>query len=196
MPTSIATRRRLAPAERRAQLLDAASTAFLAGGFDGTSMDDVARQAGVTRLIVYRHFESKTTIYRAVLDSVVSRLRTEFAGHGSVDVAARGGIVRALLTVARGRPDAFRLLWRHAAHEPEFAGYAADFRSIADAYTEAALEPRDVDPGLRRWTARALSAHVIEGVCSWLDVGDPDDDDLFAARHAAGARALLTALTA
>ena len=47
-------------AARRAQLLEAAATAFLERGFDGTSMEDVAQEAGVSRLIVYRIFESKS----------------------------------------------------------------------------------------------------------------------------------------
>ena len=64
-------------AERRAQLLTAAATAFVRGGFDGTSMEDVAEQAGVTRLIVYRIFATKEDLYRAVLESVTDRLRDE-----------------------------------------------------------------------------------------------------------------------
>ncbi len=182
----------MAPDQRRAQLLDAASAAFLTGGFDGTSMDDVAREAGVTRLIVYKHFESKQAIYRSVLDLVTTRLREEFTALG--ELGERGGVVQALLTVARVHPDAFRLLWRHAAHEPEFASYAADFRSLADAYTVSALASRAVPEPLSRWTAGALSSYVIDGVCTWLDDGDPADDELFVARHAAGARALVGAL--
>ena len=195
MSTETAPRRRMAPDERRAQLLDAASTAFLTGGFDGTSMDDVARQAGVTRLVVYRHFESKQAVYRSVLDTVVTRLREEFGRLDGGTPTARRGVVRALLTVARRQPDGFRLLWRHAAHEPEFAGYAADLRSLADAYTESALAPRSVPEPLRRWTARSLGGFVIDGVCTWLDEGDPSLDEQFLERHSAAARALLDVLT-
>ena len=185
----------MAPDERRAQLLGAASTAFLARGFDGTSMDDVAQQAGVTRLVVYKHFESKRAIYRSVLDLVVAGLHEEFGEleHGAP--ARRGGVVQALLAVARNHPDAFRLLWRHAAHEPDFADDAAEFRSLADSYTESALVSRSVPAPLGRWTARTLSAYVIDGVCTWLDEGDPADDELFTDRHGAAARALLEALT-
>ena len=61
-------------AERRAQILDAATRAFARTGFSATSLDDVAAEAGVTHVILYRHFDSKTDLYRAVLDGVVSRL--------------------------------------------------------------------------------------------------------------------------
>src|SRR5690606_14799714 len=48
-----ATRTLLSRPERQAQLRRAAATAFARTGFAGTSMEDVARQAGVSRLIVY-----------------------------------------------------------------------------------------------------------------------------------------------
>ena len=62
---------RLPRDERRAQLVRCAAAVFVRGGFDATSMDDVAREAGVTRLIVYRIFPSKEDLYRAVLDAVL-----------------------------------------------------------------------------------------------------------------------------
>ena len=71
-------RRLLRPTERQAQILRAASRAFARGGFAATSMDDVAAEAGITRLIVYRHFASKEVLYRAVLTAVADRLRDEF----------------------------------------------------------------------------------------------------------------------
>jgi AcrR family transcriptional regulator len=41
-------------------------------------MDDVAAEAGVTKLIVYRHFDSKEELYRSVLDGVNARIADEF----------------------------------------------------------------------------------------------------------------------
>ena len=64
--------------ERQAPILRAAAAAFARTGFAGTSMDDVAAEAGITRLIVYRHFDSKEDLYRAVLERVTDRLREEF----------------------------------------------------------------------------------------------------------------------
>ena len=65
-------------ADRQAQLLRAAATAFARAGFAATSMDDVAAEAGVTKLIVYRNFDSKEDLYRSVLDGVSDRLRDEW----------------------------------------------------------------------------------------------------------------------
>ncbi|MCU1504199.1 MAG: hypothetical protein JWM12_3553, partial [Ilumatobacteraceae bacterium] len=120
-------------------------------GFDGTSMDDVARAAGVTRLIVYRIFESKHDLYTAVLDEVVEDLRRQFA-----PFPRPGDVAVMVLGVARRHPDGFRLLWRHAAHEPEFAAWAASFREVVYELTEARLAERMADAVLRHWAARAI----------------------------------------
>lgn len=187
--------RRLPREARRAQLLGAAATAFLRAGYDGTSVEDVAAVAGVTRLIVYRNFGTKEDLYRSVLTGVTDRLADEFApdGDGSVGDDRRPGIVERVVRVARADPDAFRLLWRHADHEPAFAAEAAAFREIVTAYTAALIHPVVHDPTFRSWAASALVSHLYDGVCAWLDAGDPARDEEFVERMAAGLRALVTA---
>jgi AcrR family transcriptional regulator len=180
---------RLPRAERHAQLVRAAAAAFLAGGYDGTSVEAVAERAGVTRLIVYRHFESKEALYRAVLTSVTDRLRAEF------EHTQPGAIADTLLHVAREQPDGFRLLWHHARHEPLFEVEAHMFRLVADEYAREIIEPFIVDPTMRRWSASALVGYLHDGICAWLDEGVPDRDDQFAARLRDGARALVVAWT-
>src|SRR3954469_1498364 len=69
---------RLPRAARRAQIIDTAAGAFLRAGFDGTSMDDVAEAAGISRLLIYRIFETKEQLYRAVLSTVTDEMIAEF----------------------------------------------------------------------------------------------------------------------
>ena len=178
---------RLPRAERRAQLVSAAAAAFLAKGYGATSVEEVAEQAGVTRLIVYRHFDGKEDLYRAVLTSVTEQLRIRFDGDPP------GGIVATLVAVARDHPDAFRLLWRHARHEPPFAAEAATFRLVAAEYADGIVGRYVDDPVLRRWAATSVVEHLHEGICAWLDTGDPARDDEFATRLRDGVRALVTA---
>lgn len=178
---------RLPRAERKAQLVRAAAAAFLEGGFDGTSMEAVADRAGVTRLIVYRNFDNKEALYRAVLTSVTERLRAEF------DDAHPQAIAATLVRVARGQPDGFRLLWRHARHEPTFELEARMFRLIADDDAIAIVGQYIADPTMRRWCASAIVAYLLDGICTWLDEGDAARDDEFAERLNAGARALVDA---
>ena len=64
----IEKRRRLAPAERRVLIVEAAGRLFGERGYDGTRLDDVAAAAGVTKPVLYRHFDNKTALYLALLE--------------------------------------------------------------------------------------------------------------------------------
>jgi AcrR family transcriptional regulator len=186
---------RLPRAERRDQLVRCAAAVFVRGGFAGTSMDDVAREAGVTRLIVYRIFESKDVLYRAVLENVIDDMAASFDARRPDEP-----IAVMMLGVARRHPDGFRLLWRHAAHEPEFREVAALFKV---AVTEYAIEllsghlagspesPESSASPEWLWAAEAVVAHLYEGVCLWLDDGDPERDAAFVAMLSEGIRAMV-----
>ncbi len=192
-------------AARRAQIARHAATVFMRGGFDGTSMDDVAVAAGVTRLIVYRIFESKQDLYRAVLDLVIDDLVASFdvprdtvprdtvraSDVGAAPLRAGTEIAEVLLGVARRHPDGFRLLWRHAAHEPEFRELASLFKVAITDYAVALLEPAMDDRMIRRWAAESLVSHLYESVCLWLDDGDAQRDSEFLELVNEGMRAMV-----
>lgn len=57
-------------AERRAQLLDTAIEVFANRGYHGTSMDDIAAKAGVTKPVLYQHFTSKSHLYGTIVQGV------------------------------------------------------------------------------------------------------------------------------
>ena len=65
-------RTRLAKDDRRAQLLAAAERAFLRGGYHGTHVDDVIREAGIARGTFYLHFESKHAVFSALVDRMLT----------------------------------------------------------------------------------------------------------------------------
>jgi len=180
---------RLSRPARQSQLVEAAAAAFLERGFDGTSMDDVAQHAGVTRPIVYRNFDSKSALYRAVLDSVLLDLATVFGAVDVEDVRERGA-THLVVPVARRHPEAFRLLWRHAWHEPDFVEQAAFFRQQVSHYAHEMLAPYLGDEELLAWASLSAGAHLVDGICHWLDVGDPCRDEEFAAMMTRGLRAL------
>ena len=70
-----ATRPRLAAADRRRAILETASRAFSEGSYRGTTTAEIAREAGVTEPILYRHFSSKRELYLAVLESAWDEIR-------------------------------------------------------------------------------------------------------------------------
>jgi TetR/AcrR family transcriptional regulator len=51
----------------RDSVFDAAKPLFSARGFDGVSVDDIARDAGVNKAMIYYHFADKLALYRAVV---------------------------------------------------------------------------------------------------------------------------------
>src|SRR6266545_4505422 len=74
MPSSQQTKRRMRGPERRAQLLSVARSVFGRFGFHAVSMDMVAKEAGVTKPILYDHFPSKKELYLSLLDQDLANL--------------------------------------------------------------------------------------------------------------------------
>ncbi|BCD84373.1 transcriptional regulator [Pseudomonas solani] len=52
---------------KRAAILEAAKSLFLSKGYDGSSMDAIAAEAGVSKLTVYSHFTDKETLFSAAV---------------------------------------------------------------------------------------------------------------------------------
>ncbi|HUP84047.1 MAG TPA: helix-turn-helix domain-containing protein [Acidimicrobiales bacterium] len=182
MATAPAPRQLLDRAARRETILRGAAEAFARKGYAGTSMEDVAAAAGITKLIVYRHFASKEELYDAVLEGVSERGREVFIA-GLQAGRPGSGAVRALLTVAREDAAAFSLLWRHAAREPQFAEHAASIRGRGVDAAETLLASAGVAPGpMRRWAAETIMSYLVASVLHWLEEGRSADDEVFVER--------------
>lgn len=151
-------------------------------------MEDVAAACGVTKLIVYRHFETKEQLYRSILRGVLERLGEEI--QAGLATGTRGVGARTLLTVAREDPAAFTLLWRHAAREPTFAGDAAELRSVSVDFVRQLSHLDRGDPVIDRWMGEVLFTWLVEATLAWLEMGDPARDEEFVAHTTAGVRAM------
>jgi len=191
------TPRQLLPREeRRAQILQAAARAFADGGYAATSMEDVAAAAGVTKLIVYRHFESKEELYGAILDSVSTRLKAEWTAAMALPLPQRrGGTVRALLRVAREDPDGYRLLIFHAPRESQFEKQAFGYWEEAVAGVDELLGPHVREPAVRPWVVPSVMGFLLHSVLLWLDAGKPSDDEVFVEQATAGLHAMVSTWT-
>ncbi|HCT77493.1 MAG TPA: TetR family transcriptional regulator [Micromonosporaceae bacterium] len=163
--------RRLPRAERREQILAAATEAFARNGFASTSLDDIATEAGVTRVILYRHFDSKTDLYQAVLDRMCARLDANVGEPvgGFTDASIDG-----LLAAAMESPAGFRLLFQHAARETDFKARIETFRADITAAAYLQISAFVPDDGLARWASQLAPVVAIEAIIAWLDAGQPD----------------------
>jgi AcrR family transcriptional regulator len=191
--TNLETRPRRDPVRREA-ILHAAAEVFAHAGYAATSVDDIAAAAGITKLIVYRHFEAKETLYRAVLERVFERQVELFLANVAQGMQA-GGTTRALLGVGREWPDGFRLLWRHAAREPQFGDYALHLRDVAVSAAREVVTPL-VRAEFAEWAAQTLFDHLVDAVLDWLDHGDAAHDEQFIALETAALQATVAAWAA
>jgi AcrR family transcriptional regulator len=140
-------------------------------------MEDIAAASGVTKLIVYRHFDSKEELYRAILERVSSRLGQEVrAAYGSG--RRRRVFGPTFLAVAREDPDAFRLLWVHSSREPRFAQYVVSVRGAAVDFARSLLRKR-IDKDVLDWAASMSVDFLVGAVLNWLDHGDAAADGRF-----------------
>ena len=71
---SAARKSTAAAVSTRDAVFDSAATQFAKGGFDGVSVDDIARDARVNKAMIYYHFADKLALYRAVLAEGLSRM--------------------------------------------------------------------------------------------------------------------------
>jgi len=166
---------RMQAAERRRQLLDVALASFSRDGYHGTTMNDVADAAGVTKPVLYQHFPSKGDLYRELLGDVsndLARAVTNAVGHASGGHdQVRAGLT-AYFTFVRGHRTEFRLLFGSGAQTTdEFAGAARDVeRSMATAISH--MVGASARPDTKYFAHSIVS--MAEGACRhWLS-NDPD----------------------
>lgn len=91
-PASGATGRvaRLSGSDRRTSILKAAKSVFAANGYEGAKTLQIAVAAGVSEALVFRHFPSKATLYRAVLRQLIREQDVSIARYGRVAPSAAG----------------------------------------------------------------------------------------------------------
>lgn len=169
--SAAAGKRRLRRADRRDQILVSATSSFAAAGFTATGLDDVADAAGITRAILYRHFESKADLYREVLERARHRLQTK-VGEPDYDES----IIDALVQGAADDPDGFRLLFTHAAREPEFRTETDQFHVHMLTMAREQLSGMIHDRAWTDWAAHLMPLATSAAITAWLDAGQPDPD--------------------
>src|SRR3712207_7730799 len=65
---------RMSGQERRAQLLDVGRSVFAQMGYEAASIEEIAKQARITKPVVYEHFGGKEGLYAVVVDREVRNL--------------------------------------------------------------------------------------------------------------------------
>jgi AcrR family transcriptional regulator len=171
--------------ERRQQLLDVARALFAEKGFDGTSIEEIAHRAGVSKPVVYEHFGGKEGIYAVVvdremhslLDGIVSALSP---GHPRelLEQAAC-----ALLDYIESSTDGFRILVRDspvASTTGTFSSLLNDIVSQVEHILGVQFSAKGYDPKLAALYSQALVGMVALTGQWWLEARRPKRDEVAA----------------
>lgn len=169
---------RMTGAERREQLLDIGRTLFAAKGFEGTSVEEIAAKAGVSKPVVYEHFGGKEGLYAVVVDREMRQLLDMVTG------ALTAGHPRelleqaafALLDYIERYTDGFRILVRDspvAQSTGTFASLISDIATQVEDILGLEFKARGFDPKLAPLYAQALVGSVALTGQWWLDVRKP-----------------------
>ena len=114
-------RTRMAPEERRVQLLECAARLITSEGLEVLSMERVAEEAGVSKALVYAYFESRKGLLACLLQADLIRIQAEQAR------AAQGAqtfpeLVRATTHIALAEIERRGPLLRRLLNEPSLTG--------------------------------------------------------------------------
>ena len=168
-------RRERAKRARRAALLAAAARALARDGAHAATVDAIAREAGTTKVVLYRYFPSREAIVREVLERFVSRVEAELA----VPWRGYGSGMRMLLKAARAEPAAFRLML-DAAADPALRSYGERCRAaivrrvLAFARGEGGAPDED---DLQTLSAHAIASLALDSLARWLGETEAEADD-------------------
>jgi AcrR family transcriptional regulator len=107
---------RMAPPQRREQLIDAALAVIVEQGYEGVSIEAIARQAGVTRPVIYDHFRNLGELLQALIEREEAYALEQLAQIVPVDpgaedpIAVFAGGVRRFLDAVTSRPNTWRVI--------------------------------------------------------------------------------------
>jgi AcrR family transcriptional regulator len=202
--TEVARPRRLPAEERRRAIVEAALRVFSAGSYAGSTTAEIAREAGVSEPVLYRHFASKRDLWVACLDVAWDEFRDGFdeaiaallddarqAGGKTAPRLLRGGLLVAP-SVAKWKRALMPNLWiqgiTEAGEDREIRRQVARHMRVVHDHVAGAIRrgqaigviPPDRNPDAEAWVmiAGGLLRSVADRVGGLLS-----EQDLVAIQH-------------
>ncbi len=163
-------------AERREQLIDVARALFAERGLEGTSVEEIAAHAEVSKPVVYEHFGGKEGLYAVVVDREVRTLHEAIRTALTTPRARARQLIElgafALLDYIDNNPDGFAILARDssaASPEGSFATILSDIASRVEDLLAAEFAKTTLDPAMAPMYAQMLVGLVALTGQWWLD---------------------------
>ncbi len=174
------TRKRLSRGERYELILAKAVEIVGARGYHNVSMDDIAEAAGVSKALVYQHFQSKDELYLEVLRTYQEKIAEQVLPAWGQDLPQQERFWRgfvALFTFVGENREAWGVLYRDAVEIDNSMVKGIHTLNTEMAEMVAAvfvkdLEGRNADPLLTQYALAA--GHAVVGACHaladyWID---------------------------
>lgn len=197
LPPSGGTRTRLSKGERYDLILEDAIDVFGTRGYHNVSMDDIAAAAGVSKALVYQHFDSKDDLYLEVLRSFQQNLSDMVLPAWAQELPPQERFWRgfvAFFSFVEQNKQAWGVLYRDAVEiENDMVkgihGLNAELaETIAKVFLDE-LEGRDSDPLLKQYSL--VAGHAVVGACHAMADYWIDHEEESVLRMAAAAMAVL-----
>lgn len=172
-------------ADRRQQLISVGRTLFAERGFEGSSIEEIALRADVSKPVVYEHFGGKEGLYAVVVDREMNNLLTRF------ESALKGGNARklleqaalALLDYIEEETDGFRILIRDSplpSATGNFSSLINDVASKVEHILDGQFKAQGYETKLAGLYAQALVGMVVMTGQWWLEVRKPRKNEVAA----------------
>jgi AcrR family transcriptional regulator len=160
---------RVPRAVRERQLVELAEQAFAERGFARTSMDELARRAGVTKPVIYELFGSKDGLFRACVDRAIERMGASIAEAVRAETEPEDRLRAGGLAFLRFARDN-RVAWDLMALQGRFAEQAQAARRDQAQLIRmlmAEIAPEGTDPQELEAVAYAVNS-AYEGAAHWM----------------------------
>ena len=165
--------------ERREQLLVVGRSLFAERGFDGTSVEEIAARADVSKPVVYEHFGGKEGLYAVIVDrevqALLGRLTEALSRRGHPKQHVQRAAL-ALLTYIEDSPDGFRILVRDspvAQATGTFSSLIGDVATQVEGLLAAQFAKRGLDASVAPIYSQMLVGMVALTGQHWAEVREP-----------------------
>lgn len=175
-------RKRLTAEQRRAAILEAAVAVFADRGYHAASIDDVATAAGISKALIYEHFESKQELYVSLLDQeadeLFARLASAVAGVADPGAPRLEAGLDAFFGFVEERRDAWRMLFREnsdretAARLDRMIAQVTEVVAALIAQDPGSKAMQQEDPASRGQAIRMLAQLLVgsvQSIANWWD---------------------------
>jgi AcrR family transcriptional regulator len=166
--------RRLPSEQRRATIVEAAGRLFGERGYDATRLDDIAAAAGVTKPILYRHFDTKRALYLALLErhrDDLESFATMIPAEGTPEQRLRA-VLEIWIDYVEAHSYAWRMLFRDTGGGPEVQAFRLAVHARAREVVAGIIRSLSDEPiprGELQPLAELMSMGMAASVLWWIE---------------------------